>query len=76
MKLLARISKIIRQTKIALFPPEESLGKDFMIEVQRGALKGFRLACGMAILAGLSFALVFELIFQLVFTNSCRCREQ
>jgi hypothetical protein len=63
MEIITRISQIFHQTKIALFPLEESLGEDFMAEVQRGALKGFRLACGMAIVAGLSFALVYELIF-------------
>ena len=49
---------ILTQTRNFLFSPDEELGPDFLEEVRRGALRGWRIASWMALVAGLMFVAV------------------
>jgi signal transduction histidine kinase len=49
---------ILTQAKNFLFSPDEDLGPDFLEEVRRGALHGWRIASWMALVAGLTFVAV------------------
>lgn len=55
----------LTQVREFLLPSDQDLGPDFLEELQRTALRGLRVACGMAVLAGATFISVpFLLLLQ------------
>jgi signal transduction histidine kinase len=57
-----RWKDIVTHARNFLSSPDEELGPDFLEEVRRGALRGWRLASGMALAAGLTFVAVHLLL--------------
>lgn len=54
--------RIIDKIRAFLLPDEGSLGTDFVEEVQRGGLRGLRLASTVSIVAALTFTIVYKVI--------------
>ena len=52
---------IVDRCRHFLLPPEKTLGESFVAEVQRGALRGLRLASGAAVVAALAFTPVYRI---------------
>src|SRR5262245_38626355 len=59
MRMPARLRRRVVQ---ALLPQERVLGEKFLAETERGALRGWRAASGMAVVAGVLFFLTYRLI--------------
>ncbi|MCI0422784.1 MAG: hypothetical protein L0312_26785, partial [Acidobacteria bacterium] len=51
--------QFLTQIRDLLFPQDRELGASFQEEIRRGALRGLRIACWMALLAGLLFTAVY-----------------